>query len=230
MDLGREIATRVLLEALRATRTGSKLEIGILAERCRVHPDQVSKVMERYVSGDYRGRIAIAIGALQAGCEAALVARELTWDEMEHFILDVAKRTGYNTLRDIRFKTGGRRHQVDLILWRNSVCLVVDCKRWSRPPAGRVLNSLVTEQEMRCQALAQYIHGISPGPRDVYFHPVIVTVYEPRFRQVGETHVVPINTLVVYLNTMDRSYVSRGYRAQLAEDWYTALKKPGVTL
>ncbi len=223
MDLGREVVAKVLLEALRSSRSGSELGIEELAARCRVHSSLVSKVMEDHVPREFYGRVAIAIAALQAGCEPALVARELKWDEMERFIYDIAMQTGYSTLGDIRFKTGGRRHQVDLILWKGSICLVVDCKRWSRPLTGKLLNSIAADHEMRCRAVADYTSAVSPGPYRVYFHPVIVTVYEPRFRQVGETHVVPVNTLVSYLNMMDLSYVSKVYTAQLAEGWQLML-------
>ncbi|GBC69812.1 hypothetical protein HRbin01_01516 [archaeon HR01] len=218
----REHISRILLAALEETAEGF-YNIDKIAERSRVSSESVRRVLSRF-GGEKAHRIILAVAALKAGCEPSKVVRNLTWREMEDFAREIGGRAGYQHLENIYFGLGGRRFQIDLILWRYRVILVVDCKRWKKPLAGETLRSVSLRHEDRCRALAKYLEATIPGNNRVSFQPVVVSVYEPSTRLSGITHVVPVDTLINYLNTFDYGYSSGGISASLHLRWSELLK------
>ncbi|MEM4315606.1 MAG: nuclease-related domain-containing protein [Nitrososphaerota archaeon] len=224
--MSKEVVGRILMAILVVTRDNNVPDLKTVAQRCGVDPDLAAQVIEMYWRAEPSSRVLTAIKALEHGCDPSSVARLLSWGEMESFTMEAGRRTGYRVFGNIHFREGRKRYQVDLILWRDSVCLIVDCKRWAKPLTGKTLLDVAGRQEVRTKALAEHLNKVAPGGLEVFLYPVVVTVYEPMSRIVGTTCVVPVHTLVSFLNTVDSGHVSRLYRASISERWSDALLRP----
>jgi len=52
------------------------------------------------------------------------------WHEFEEAVADILKNHYFKTKLNYRFKTN-RRHEIDVLAWKPTRILVIECKRWS---------------------------------------------------------------------------------------------------
>jgi Holliday junction resolvase-like predicted endonuclease len=108
-----------------------------------------------FVDVDSAQRLKLAIRAIQLGADMERVSRHLRWNEFENFAAISLEQDSYAVTRNLRFKQGGRRWEIDVIGSKRPLMVCIDCKHWSRGLSQAPLRKIVDEQVERTSALAR---------------------------------------------------------------------------
>ena len=138
---------------------------------------------------------AVRYGALQQ------VARALTWQEFEAFTEECLQRVGFETRKGTIIKDCSRRWQIDVVAKKGQMVLAIDCKHWETPGYDSKLSKAAQHQRMAVKALIQQMTQIDEaGTEGLSGLPVILTLYEPRQKLIGEAVAVSIEQFANFLD------------------------------
>ena len=183
-----ELIGRLLETLLKLASPGRALNVEELAENALLSKDQVEKMLkvlgipseEVRLSEDLR--LEVVLRGLELGVDGSLIARYLSWREFEKLVARVLGKAGYGSIWNLRISSREGRVQVDVLAYRGDLMLLIDCKRWNKPPAPSEEARIVEEQERRLRILRGLLEGISKpgeGSRTVYLVPVVLSLYQP---------------------------------------------------
>jgi Holliday junction resolvase-like predicted endonuclease len=110
---------------------------------------------------DSTNRLKIAVKAISLGADVQTVTNLLAWQEFEKIAAYVLKSRGYTVIRNLRFKHGNRRYEIDVVGCRKPLVVCIDCKRWNHALSASALKKIVEDQEQRVKALADSL----PNPK-----------------------------------------------------------------
>jgi len=134
------------------------------------------------------------------------VALKAGWRDFEGFVSEVLARFGYVTLRNLAFRVGRKRFQVDVVGALRPVVLVVDCKRWSRARTYH-LKQAALAQAARAQALCECpparLRSIVRGWDKAAIIPVVVSLLPGSVRIFEGVPLVPIALFPSFLSELD---------------------------
>jgi len=149
-------------------------------------------------------RLRLAIKAISLGADVEHVSNLLRWQEFEDIAAIALEKNGYVTARNVRFKHGGRRWEIDVIGCRKPLVLCVDCKRWQRGLTPSALEKIIVAQVTRARAIADTL----PNPSlklecvkwsNAKFVPVILSLVPCSFKVYDDVPVVPVLQLQDFL-------------------------------
>jgi Holliday junction resolvase-like predicted endonuclease len=149
-------------------------------------------------------RLRLAIKAVSLGADVEHVSRFLRWQEFESIATIALERNGYLTAKNVRFKHGGRRWEIDVVGCKKPLVLCVDCKRWQRGLRYSALKKIVEAQVERTRALASML----PSPAlklecvkwsKAKFVPVILSLMPSNLKFYAGVPVVPVLQLQDFL-------------------------------
>ena len=106
------------------------------------------------VEVDSESRLKIAVKAASLGADIQNISDMLCWQEFEEIAAIALKINGYTVKKNVRFKHGGRRYEIDVVGCRKPLVVCIDCKRWQHAIAASALRKIVEEQSQRTDALA----------------------------------------------------------------------------
>lgn len=155
----------VILALLRRTKSGStliedvrgdsRIALNILMATLRRLEREGAVTVEReVVKAETMMRMQLAIKALSMGADIEDLSRLLLWQEFEEIAGVVLHHNGYVVKRNLRFKQGSRRMEIDVVGCRDPIIVCVDCKHWQRALSTSSLNRIVEAQIQRTRALA----------------------------------------------------------------------------
>jgi Holliday junction resolvase-like predicted endonuclease len=149
-----------------ATLEDVKKSAKIPFEHCTQLLQKIQNENIVYLKGDVievdsTGRLKIAIKAVMLGADIQAVSDLLCWQEFEEIAAYALKSNGYNISRNLRFKPGSRRYEIDVVGCRKPLVVCIDCKRWQHAIAASALRKIVEDQEQRARALADSL----PNPK-----------------------------------------------------------------
>ena len=209
------IDRNLLISLLKLTQDGNVLTKCVNQE-ARVASDIAGKLLEKLqnegvitlkndfveVTGD--SRLRLAVKAISLGADVEHVSSLLRWQEFEDIAAVALERNGYVTAKNVRFKHGGRRWEIDVVGCRKPLVLCVDCKRWQRGLTPSALGKIVEAQVTRTRALTDTL----PNPSLKFecvkwsgakFVPVILSLVPCSFKFYDEVPVVPVLQLQDFL-------------------------------
>ena len=215
------IETKMLIGILELTRDGPVLQKA-LYKHVRI-PEGVGKKLLKtmqnggliYVRGDIvevddERRLELAVRALKSGGDVEAVSRFLQWKEFEAMAAFALENNGYAVQRNLRFKHGGRRWEIDVIGTRKPLVICIDCKHWHHKLSTATIQKIVNEQINRVHALVSTLPNpiikIGAEPLGSFkFLPVIISliVNESKFDQ--GVPIVPILQLQDFLTNLPTS-------------------------
>ena len=105
-------------------------------------------------------RLKVAIAALKLGADFEKVCQYLKWDEFEGFSMKVLEYHNYNVLKNLRFKDGKKRWEIDLLACKKPVIISVDCKHWKSNWSRGTISRLAEVQVARTRSLAMILPKI----------------------------------------------------------------------
>jgi Holliday junction resolvase-like predicted endonuclease len=205
----------LLISLLKLTKDGPVLTKSVNQE-ARIASDIARKLLENlqnegllYLKDDSvevnnDNRLRLAVKAVSIGADVEHVSILLRWQEFEDIAAVALERNGYVTAKNVRFKHGGRRWEIDVVGCRKPIVLCVDCKRWQRGVKPSALGKIVEAQMERACALADTL----PSPalkvacvkwNKAKFVPVILSLVPSRFKFYDGVPVVPVLQLQDFL-------------------------------
>jgi len=209
------IERNLLISLLKLTKDGPVLTESVNQE-AMVASDIAVKLLEKlqnegllhlkddFVEVDSDNRLRLAVKAISIGADIEHVSSLLRWQEFEDIAALALERNGYVSAKNVRFKHGSRRWEIDVVGCRKPLVLCVDCKRWQRGVKPSALGKIVEAQVERARALADTL----PSPllkvtcvkwNKAKFVPVILSLVPSSFKFYDEVPVVPVLQLQDFL-------------------------------
>jgi Holliday junction resolvase-like predicted endonuclease len=212
------LETKMLIAILELTRDGP-VPHEIINRHARIPTDIGRKLLRtlqndgliyvrrNIVEADDTQRLGLATRALRSGADLERVSRVLQWREFEGIAAVAFAHNDYGVIRNLRFRHGGRRWEIDVVGCRRPLVVCVDCKHWKRGLHRSNLERIVKEQVERVHALANSL----PNPKVkiectswsvARFVPVVLSLVVDKFKFYSGVPVVPILQLQDFLSQL----------------------------
>ncbi len=212
------IELKLLISLLKLTKDEHVLT-NCVNKEARVASDIAKKMFEKlqnegliilkngFVEVEGDNRLRLAVKAISLGADIEHVSDLLRWQEFEDIAAIALERNGYVTAKNVRFKHGGRRWEIDVIGCRKPLVLCVDCKHWKRGLTPSALEKIVEAQVTRARILADTL----PNPSlkidcvrwsGAKFVPVILSLVPCSFKFYDDVPVVPVLQLQDFLGQL----------------------------
>jgi Holliday junction resolvase-like predicted endonuclease len=208
----------LLISLLKLTQDGSIL-VKDVNQDARIASDIARKLLEKlqnegliYLNGDSvetnsANRLRLAVKAVSLGADVEHVSAFLRWREFEDMAALALERNGYVAAKNVRFKHGGRRWEIDVVGCRKPLVLCVDCKHWQRGVKPSALRSIVEAQVERAQALADILPSAALKIKcakwtKAKFIPMILSLIPSSFKFYDDVPVVPVLQLQDFLTQL----------------------------
>jgi len=199
---------RVLIETLRLTKDGDRVQMADIAFSARASEFSARKALtnaqvehdSNWLSLSPGSRLRLALDIARAGRLRDSV-RALTWQEFEKFAEECLEEAGFQTEKNVRVKGGGRAWQIDVVGYRGELVLTIDCKHWNTP--GHLSRFKLAAEHQRTATLhllARPVEMMVQGDRERQALPVILTVSEPRGQLSEGVVLVSIEKLPSFLS------------------------------
>jgi len=172
-----------------------------------------------YLDGDKvevntENRLKIAVKAASLGADIQNISDMLKWQEFEEIAALALKINGYTVKKNVRFKHGSRRYEIDVVGCRKPLVVCIDCKRWQHAIAASALRKIVEEQLQRVEALADTLPNLKlelecTKWEKAKFVPAVLSLVPGAYKFYYDVPVVPvlslqdfIGQLPLYIETM----------------------------
>ena len=142
-------------------------------------------------------RLKLAVRAVELGADLERVGDFLRWQEFEAMASFALEQNGYAVAKNLRFKHGERRWEMDVVGCRKPWVVCIDCKHYHRRMQPSTLKRMVEAQTLRVKALAE---GLPSLPLKVpctqwdsaTFIPVILSLIPSAFKFYDNVPIVPV--------------------------------------
>jgi Holliday junction resolvase-like predicted endonuclease len=156
---------------------------------------------------DAQSRLKLAVRAVQIGADVERVGDVLGWQEFEAMAAVTLESNGYTTKKNVRFKYGGRRWEIDVVGCRKPLVLCIDCKRWRRGMHPSTLRRVVDSQAERVAAFANSLPIVTldlPCTKwdQAKLVPVILSLVPFSGKFCNDVPIVPVLQLQDFINQM----------------------------
>jgi Holliday junction resolvase-like predicted endonuclease len=152
------------------------------------------------VEVDSENRLKLALKAITLGADIQAVSNLLCWQEFEEITALALKANGYTVTKNLRFKHGGRRWELDVVGCRKPFVVCVDCKRWQHAISPSALKRMVDSQMQRTQALSDCLPNATLDLEctrwdRAEFVPAVLSLMQSAYKYVFDVPVVPVLSL-----------------------------------
>lgn len=100
-------------------------------------------------------RLRLAVYAMNLGADLEQTSSFLQWQEFEGMAAFALEQNEYSVLKNLRFKHGGRKWEIDIVGCKESFVICIDCKHWHHGLSPSTLKRIVKEQIERTEALVK---------------------------------------------------------------------------
>jgi Holliday junction resolvase-like predicted endonuclease len=209
------IERELIISLLKLTKDGSVLVKSIKNDN-KIASDIIMKLLEKLQNeeiicfGDDAieigsdDRLKLAIKAASLGADIERVSAFFNWKEFENVAAIALERHGYIVFRSVRFKSSGRRWEIDVVGCRRPIVLCVDCKHWKHGLNVSALKRIVKAQMDRTRALGEVLPSNVPKLEcakweKAKFVPVILSLFPSKFKFYEKVPIVSILQLQDFL-------------------------------
>ncbi len=203
----------VLRAILKSYASKGYAEVREIAEVLELEEEDVESAASLYGLEIERGRViledpislVLELGARGHSVEDLMLA--LGWRDLEALCSKILELEGFATLRNFRFSSAGRRHEIDVVGLRKPYVVLVECKRWKRVPRSKIEEAVERHVE-RVRALARSIDGTRLYPLVLHWGkallaPVIATLLQGELLVHGGVPIAPVYKLAGLLRELD---------------------------
>ncbi|MCW3996010.1 MAG: NERD domain-containing protein [Candidatus Bathyarchaeota archaeon] len=154
-----------------------------------------------------QGRLQLAVKAASLGADVQLISDLLCWQEFEEIGALALKNNGYVVYKNVRFKHGGRRWEIDVIGCKKPLVICVDCKHWQRAMAASVAARIAQEQAQRTYAFSESLPNISLNFEctrweKAKFIPAVLSLLPSSQKFHGKVPIVPVLQMQDFISQM----------------------------
>lgn len=173
----------------------------------KLQSDGLIYLHESVVEASSLQRLRLAVRALKSGSDLENVSGLLQWKEFEGIAAVAFESYGYTVVRNLHFKHGGRRWEIDIIAWKSPIIVCLDCKHWHHGLQRSAAEKIAEQQTERTRALvmslpnpAVKIQFLSCGTAK--FVPAVLSLTFDKFKFYKGVPVVPVLQLQDFLNQL----------------------------
>jgi len=182
----------------------------------KLQTEHLINVEDGIISTNADSRLKLAIKALTLGADIECVSGLLHWQEFEDIAAVALADNGYVVAKNVRFKHGGRRWEIDVVGCRKPIVVCIDCKHWSRGLHPSSVSKMAEAQAERVEAFAKFLpskkHDIPCAKWDrAKFVPVILSLVPTCAKFYGEIPIVPVLMLQDFINQLPANVESLHY-------------------
>jgi Holliday junction resolvase-like predicted endonuclease len=152
-------------------------------------------------------RLRLAVCALKSGGDLERVSGFLQWKEFESIAAVAFESNGYTVVKNLHFKHGGHRWEIDIIGCKSPLVVCLDCKHWHHGLQGSAAEKIAEQQTERTRALVMSL----PNPTvkleclsrsNAKFVPAVLSLTFDKFKFYNGVPVVPVLQLQDFLNQL----------------------------
>ncbi len=149
-------------------------------------------------------RLKLAVKAVSLGADVEHVSDLLCWQEFEEIAAMALRNNGFVVAKNVRFKHGGRKWEVDAVGCKPPLVICIDCKHWSRAISPSVLGKIAQAQADRAKALSEVLPNVKiqlecTKWENAQFIPAILSLVQGRFKFYDDIPIVPVLQLQDFL-------------------------------
>jgi Holliday junction resolvase-like predicted endonuclease len=173
----------------------------------KMQSDELINLQDGTIKTETTGRLQLAVKAVALGADIEVISNLLCWQEFEEIAAYALKNNGYTVQKNVRFKHGGRRWEIDVVGCKKPLVVCVDCKHWGHAIAASALTKIVDSQVNRTEAFADFL----PNPKlqipclkweKAKFVPVVLSLMQGAYKFVHEVPIVPVLRLQDFINQL----------------------------
>ncbi len=182
----------------------------------RWQSENLVKLNGAYVEVESNARLELAARAISLGADVEVISNFLRWQEFECIAATALENFGYAVQKNVHFKQGARRWEIDVVGCRKPLVICIDCKSWHHSLSPSSIRRVVEAQVMRTRALADAMPNadicLKCATWDAAkFVPVVIVLMQGRFKFCDEVPIVPILQLRDFLSQMPLELESLKY-------------------
>jgi hypothetical protein len=139
-------------------------EQGLSEDRMRAFLEEASRLgyvtkTEECLRVSRQARLSLAVKCLSGGIEIERVCKTAGWREFEDLAALITESNGYAATKHLRFKSGARRYEIDVLAIGTPWSLVIECKRWRRSQQA-ALRTTANVQREKASLLAEVLPNL----------------------------------------------------------------------
>jgi Holliday junction resolvase-like predicted endonuclease len=152
-------------------------------------------------------RVKLAIHAINLGTDIERVCKVLEWIEFENFAAAAFEANNFAVKRRFRFKTAGRKWEIDVLAYSEPYVVCIDCKRWRRGWRNSAIKKIAEAQTLRTKVLAKTLPSLQRrvrlnGWKEAILFPVVLSLFPGPAKFFKNVPVVPILQLQNFMDEL----------------------------
>lgn len=149
-------------------------------------------------------RLKMAVKAVSLGADIQHISDLLCWQEFEEIAVMALRNNGFAVYKNVRFKHGGRKWEIDAVGCKRPLVVCIDCKHWARAISPSVLGKVADAQADRAKALADALPSVKlkfecTKWQNAQFVPAILSLVQGKFKFYDDIPIVPVLQLQDFL-------------------------------
>ena len=208
MIIESKVAGRLAREIL----SRGEVEIGEVAKACRLPLSVVLSIVglmvEEGLVRERGGRVYPAREPLDLAfwvvrrysVDLEFMLENVDWRVFEGFTVRAFREAGFNVRSRCRFTVDNNRFEIDVLAWKDSIMLVIDCKHWRGKGRGWHIRRAALENLKRAMRLSK-VASVKFG-FEGKIYPVIVTLKDTPIRLHEGVAVVSIFRLRDFIGSL----------------------------
>ena len=159
------------------------------------------------VEVDTNNRLKLAVKAATLGADIEHVSDMLCWQEFEDITAIALEKNDYIITKNMHFKHGGRRWEIDVVGCRKPLVICIDCKHWHHGMSPAALKKIAEAQIERTRALSESLPNISLEIEcakwsKAKFVPAVLALVPCSFKFYDMVPIVPVLQLQDFLSQL----------------------------
>ena len=173
----------------------------------KLQNDSMVYLRSNIVEADGNCRLKLAVKAVVLGADVERVSGFLSWQEFEDIAAIALEKNGYIAAKNVHFKHGERRWEIDVVGCKKPLVLCIDCKHWHHGMSPSALKKIVEAQEERTRALSESLPNISLEIEcarwsKAKFVPAVLALIQSSFKFYDKVPIVPVLQLQDFINQL----------------------------
>ena len=182
-------------------RIASDIAVELLV---KLHQEGIIYLKNDKVEAGSSGRLILASKAVRLGMDVEQATSFLRWQEFESIATIALKNNRYDVIKNLRFKCGGRRWEIDVVGCKKPLVICVDCKHYHHGLSPSAMRKIADAQVERTKALAESMPNINLKVDcakwdKAKFVPVVLSLLPASSKFSGTVPVVPVLQLQDFL-------------------------------
>jgi Holliday junction resolvase-like predicted endonuclease len=169
--------------------------------------DGIVYLRDNMIEADSNSRLELAVKAVTLGADVENISGFLSWQEFEEIAAIVLEKNGYIVSKNVHFKHGGRKWEMDVVGCKKPLVICIDCKHWHHGMSPSALKRIAEAQVERTRAFSESLPNISCKIEcarwsKAKFVPAVLALIQSSFKFYDKVPIVPVLQLQDFINQL----------------------------